>query len=49
MKIGIIGLGNVAELHGTALAEMDPQLFCGGWSRTYRKALQFVDRFQCAL
>ncbi|THJ48330.1 Gfo/Idh/MocA family oxidoreductase [Burkholderia sp. LS-044] len=45
MKIGIVGLGNVAELHVTALAEIDPQLFCGGWSRTYRNAREFVDRF----
>ncbi|WP_433706023.1 Gfo/Idh/MocA family protein [Paraburkholderia sacchari] len=45
MKIGIIGLGNVAELHVKALAEVDATLFCGGWNRTYQKAKDFVSKF----
>jgi predicted dehydrogenase len=45
MKIGIVGLGNVAELHVKALAEVNSALFCGGWNRTQHKAKEFVSRF----
>jgi predicted dehydrogenase len=45
MKIGIIGLGNVAELHVKALSEVDSTLFCGGWNRTHQRAKDFVSKF----
>lgn len=45
MRIGIIGLGNVAELHLTALKELDPDAYVGGWGRTAKRAELFVERF----
>ncbi|WP_414157133.1 Gfo/Idh/MocA family protein [Pseudomonas sp. BNK-15] len=45
MKIGIIGLGNVAELHVTAINEIDPTAYVGGWGRTPGKVTAFKERF----
>jgi predicted dehydrogenase len=45
MKVGFVGLGNVAELHASALREVDANLFAGGWNRTFAKAQQFCSRF----
>ncbi|MFB9122552.1 Gfo/Idh/MocA family oxidoreductase [Paraburkholderia dipogonis] len=45
MRVGFIGLGNVAELHATALREIGDGLFAGGWNRTAAKAEHFCARF----
>lgn len=45
MKIAIIGLGRVAEIHANALREIDPELFAGGWNRTESRAREFCSRF----
>lgn len=45
MKVGILGLGNVAELHVTALQEIDPAAYVGGWGRTSAKTAAFKERF----
>lgn len=45
MKVGIIGLGNVACLHATALREIDPTIYAGGWSRTPKNATAFKEQF----
>lgn len=45
MKVGIIGLGKVAELHVDALRQLAPHTFAGGWSRSAKKAEDFCKRF----
>lgn len=45
MKMGIIGLGHVAELHVQALKQIDPEIFAGGWNRTSTRAQEFCARF----
>jgi predicted dehydrogenase len=44
MKVGIIGLGKVAELHVNALRQLAPHAFAGGWSRSANKAGDFCQR-----
>ena len=45
MKMGIVGLGHVAELHVQALKQIDPEIFAGGWNRTSARAQEFCARF----
>ncbi|MET4691020.1 Gfo/Idh/MocA family protein [Sinorhizobium fredii] len=45
MKVAIIGLGRVAELHVQALRQLDSNIFIGGWSRSLNKAEEFCRRF----
>jgi len=45
MKVAIIGLGRVAELHVHALRQIGSDIFAGGWSRSQSKAQEFCDRF----
>lgn len=45
MKIAIIGLGKVAELHVQALRQIDSVTFAGGWSRSTEKSENFCNRF----
>jgi predicted dehydrogenase len=45
MKLAIMGLGKVAELHVTALRKRDPNLFAGGWTRSPEKAAAFCRKF----
>ncbi|TBY43904.1 Gfo/Idh/MocA family oxidoreductase [Rhizobium leguminosarum bv. viciae] len=45
MKVAIIGLGKVAELHVQALRQIAPEVFAGGWSRSADKAQAFCNRF----
>ncbi|PCD64094.1 Gfo/Idh/MocA family protein [Rhizobium phaseoli] len=45
MKIAIIGLGKVAELHVQALRQIGPDIFAGGWNRSADKAEDFCRRF----
>ncbi|GLO55041.1 dehydrogenase [Pseudomonas putida] len=45
MKVGILGLGNVAELHVAALKEISPDAYIGGWGRTQSKTSEFQKRF----
>jgi predicted dehydrogenase len=45
MKVGIVGLGRVAELHVEALRHLDSALFAGGWSRSVDKTEAFCQRF----
>lgn len=45
MKMGIIGLGRVAELHVHALKQISPEIFAGGWNRSSSRAQTFCSRF----
>lgn len=45
MKVAIIGLGKVAELHVEAIRELGQHRFVGGWSRSAAKAAGFCERF----
>ncbi len=45
MKVAIIGLGKVAELHVEALRQLAPHTLVGGWSRSAIKAETFCARF----
>lgn len=45
MKMGIIGLGRVAELHVQALKQIGPDIFAGGWNRSSSRANEFCSRF----
>ncbi|APG95304.1 Gfo/Idh/MocA family protein [Sinorhizobium americanum] len=45
MKLAIIGLGRVAELHVQALRQLGSDIFIGGWSRSLNKAEEFCRRF----
>ncbi len=45
MKIAVIGLGRVAELHVQALNQIEPKIFAGGWSRSAHKVDEFCQRF----
>lgn len=45
MKVAIIGLGRVAELHVQALHQLGSDIFVGGWSRSLAKAEDFCRRF----
>lgn len=45
MKLAIIGLGRVAELHVQAIREIDPDIFAGGWNRTYFRTQEFCAHF----
>lgn len=45
MKVAIIGLGKVAELHADALRQLGSNIFAGGWSRSRDKAEAFCQRF----
>ncbi len=45
MKLAIIGLGRVAELHVQALRQIEPDAFAGGWSRSESKVKDFSQRF----
>ncbi|AZO07934.1 Gfo/Idh/MocA family oxidoreductase [Mesorhizobium sp. M3A.F.Ca.ET.080.04.2.1] len=45
MKMGIIGLGHVAELHVQALKQIGPDIFAGGWNRSSFRAEEFCARF----
>jgi predicted dehydrogenase len=44
MKVAIIGLGKVAELHVHALKQISPSIFAGGWSRSNERAREFCSR-----
>lgn len=45
MKVAIIGLGKVAELHAEALRQRDQHTFTGGWSRSAANTEDFCRRF----
>ncbi|MBN9235793.1 oxidoreductase [Mesorhizobium hungaricum] len=45
MKMGIIGLGRVAELHVQAMKQIDPELFAGGWNRSSSRGEEFCSQF----
>ena len=46
-RIGIVGIGAIAEMHARAIADIDGAELVGGCCRTESKGLEFAKKFSC--